>query len=104
MKNKVLIKLYVPELNESYDVFIPVNEYVWKIIKLSVKAISDLSNNALDTNKNYYLINIENGNIYQSNQIVINTEIRNSTRLILLANNHENNYDVGLRMNIPIKK
>lgn len=104
MKNKVLIKLYVPELNESYDVFIPVNEYVWKIIKLSVKAISDLSNNALDTNKNYYLINIENGNIYQSNQIVINTEIRNSTRLILLANNNENNYDVGLRMNIPIKK
>ena len=104
MKNKVLIKLYVPELNESYDVFIPVNEYVWKIIKLSVKAISDLSNNALDTNKNYYLINIENGNIYQSNQIVINTEIRNSTRLILLANNSKNNYDVGLRMNIPIKK
>lgn len=104
MKNKVLIKLYVPELNESYDVFIPVNEYIWKIIKLSVKAISDLSNNALDTNKNYYLINIENGNIYQSNQIVINTEIRNSTRLILLANNNENNYDVGLRMNIPIKK
>lgn len=104
MKNKVLIKLYVPELNESYDVFIPVNEYIWKIIKLSVKAISDLSNNALDTNKNYYLINIENGNIYQSNQIVINTEIRNSTRLILLANNSKNNYDVGLRMNIPIKK
>lgn len=104
MKNKVLIKLYVPELNESYDVFIPVNEYIWKIIKLSVKAISDLSNNALDTNKNYYLINIENGNIYQNNQIVINTEIRNSTRLILLANNSKNNYDVGLRMNIPIKK
>lgn len=104
MKNKVLIKLIVPELNESYDLFIPVNEYIWKIIKLSVTAIADLSRGTLDVNKDYYLINKDNGNIYQNNQIVINTEIRNSTELILLTNNTEKNYDRGLRMNIYAKK
>ncbi len=104
MENKILIKLIVPELNETYDLFIPVNEYIWKIIKLSVNAVSDLSRGALDMNKTYYLINKENGSIYQSNQIVINTDIRNSTELILLSNNNEKNYNVGLRMNISAEK
>ena len=104
MENKILIKLIVPEFNETYDLFIPVNEYIWKIIKLSVNAVSDLSRGALDMNKTYYLINKENGSIYQSNQIVINTDIRNSTELILLSNNNEKNYNVGLRMNISAEK
>lgn len=104
MENKILIKLIVPELNETYDLFIPVNEYIWKIIKLSVNAVSDLSRGALDMNKTYYLINKENGSIYQSNQIIINTDIRNSTELILLSNNNEKNYNVGLRMNISAEK
>ena len=31
MKNKVLVKLYVPELDYSTDIFLPVNEAIWKI-------------------------------------------------------------------------
>lgn len=102
MKNKVLIKLIVPELNDSYDIFVPVNEYIWKIIKLSVKAVSDLTGGALDIGKDYYLINKQNGNIYNNNQILINTEVRNATELILLTNN--NNYDEALRTNFFVKK
>ena len=41
MNNKVLVKVYVPTLDSSYDVFIPVNELVWKANKLIVKSISD---------------------------------------------------------------
>lgn len=104
MKNKVLIKLIVPELGETYDLFVPVNEYIWKIIRLSITAVSDLSREKLDINKNYYLINKENGNVYQNNQIVINTDIRNSTELVLLTNDNEKNYDSALRMNIFAKK
>ena len=43
MKNKVLIKLIVPEMDMDFDIFIPVNEVVWKIKKLAIKSISDLS-------------------------------------------------------------
>ena len=33
MNNKVLIKLIVPEIDEEFDIFIPVNEIIWKIKK-----------------------------------------------------------------------
>ena len=39
MENKVLIKLIMPELDEEFDIFIPVNELIWKIKKLIIKSI-----------------------------------------------------------------
>ena len=37
MSNKVLIKLYVPTLGETFDIFIPVNEMIWRVNRLIVK-------------------------------------------------------------------
>ena len=39
MKNKVLIKLWIPELDVYYDVFIPVNEVMWKVKILLLKSV-----------------------------------------------------------------
>lgn len=33
MNNKVLFKLTIPEIDELFDVFIPVDEPTWKIKK-----------------------------------------------------------------------
>ncbi len=82
--NKILINLYVPSLNQYYDLFIPVNEFIWKINKLVVKSISDLSDGKLLMNQNYVIVNIETGKIYDNNDIVINTDIRNTTKLALI--------------------
>mgnify|MGYP004495828183 FL=1 len=87
MKNKVLVRLIVPELDNSFDVFIPVNEIVWKIKKLLVKSVADLSGINLDINRKYTLINMSTGKIYTNNEIIINTEIRNVTELVLISNN-----------------
>lgn len=84
MTNKVLIKLYVPTLGKTYDVFVPVNEIVWKVNKLIVKSVSDLSDGMFPLNKNYALINVESGRIYNNNEIIINTDIRNYTKLALI--------------------
>lgn len=84
MTNKVLISLYVPMLNASYDVFIPVNEIMWKVNKLLVKSVSDLNDTGFPMNKNFVLINMENGRIYNSNEVIINTDIRNSTKIALI--------------------
>ena len=84
MENKILIKLYVPMLDDTYDIFIPVNEYIWKINKLVVKSISDLSDESLPINNNYIFINEESGVIYDNNAIVINTDIRNCSKIILI--------------------
>ena len=85
MKNKVLIKLIVPELDETFDVFIPVNELVWKIKRIILKAIGDLSNANIDTNIEYVLLNKDNSKIYNNNEIILDTDIRNSSELILIS-------------------
>lgn len=84
MMNKVLIKLYVPTLGENYDIYIPVNEMVWKVNRLIVKLISDMSNDNFNIDREYALINIDTGMIYNSNDIIINTDIRNASRLLLV--------------------
>lgn len=87
MKNKVLVRLVVPELDNNFDVFIPVNEIVWKIKKLLIKSVADLSGINLDINKKYTLINMTTGKIYTNNEIIIDTEIRNVTELVLMSSN-----------------
>ena len=84
MMNKVLISLYVPMFDKTYDVFIPVNEIMWKINKLIVKNIYDLNDECFDLKKNFILINVETGQIYSNNEVVINTDIRNYTKMALL--------------------
>lgn len=85
MKNKVLVKLFVPELYESYDVFIPVNEFIWKIKKIMVKSVSDLTNYPLDIDAKYILVNKDTGQVYNDNYLLIATDIRNVTELILVT-------------------
>lgn len=84
MNNKVLVKLYLLELDTSYDVFIPVNEIIWKIKKLLIKSVSDLSNITFNSALSCELLNMNNGKVYANNDIVIQTDIRNGAELVLL--------------------
>ncbi len=85
MKNKVLVKLVVPELDFSFDIFIPVNEVMWKIKRLIAKAVSDLTGGILNPNTDYTIINKITNKTYNNNDIVYNTDIRNATELIFLS-------------------
>jgi len=85
MNNKVLIKLIVPEIEEEFDVFIPVNEVLWKIKKLIIKSVSDLTGIGLNINDDFLLLNKTTSQFYDNNDIIIQTDIRNGTELILLS-------------------
>ena len=85
MENKVLIKLIIPEIDEKYDVFIPVNESIWKIKIELIKAISELSSLSLSVNESYILINCDDCIIYRNSEIVLNTNIRNGSQLVLIS-------------------
>lgn len=74
----------MPILDESFNCFIPVNEVIWKLKKLIIKSISDLSGLSLDMRADYVMINKDNGRIYKSNEIVINTDIRNGSELVMM--------------------
>ena len=53
--------------------------------KLISKCVKDLSSNNFDFSKEYILINVETNQIYNENDIIINTDIRNATRLLLIS-------------------
>ena len=80
MENKVLIKLNVPILNNSFNLFIPVNEIIKKMI---IKSVSDLTGIVLDNNRDYILLNKDNCRVYHNNEIVIDTDIRNGAELLI---------------------
>ena len=65
MNNKVLIKLIVPEIDSKFDVFIPVNELIWKIKKMLVKSINDVEGVKFEMNGNYILLKKDNSRIYK---------------------------------------
>lgn len=88
MENKVLVRIILSELDVSYDAFFPVNEIIWKIKKLLVKSLSDVSGILMDNTKDYLLINKDTGRIYDNNEIIIDTDIRNATELIFVSLNN----------------
>lgn len=85
MNNKVLIKVILPNMELEYDMFIPVNEQLWKIEKLSVKCIYDMTNMHYNPKtESYSIINKITGQIYDKNSVVIDTDIRNGTELYFI--------------------
>lgn len=84
MDNKILVKIYSPELGESYDVFIPVNEYISVVSKLVASVISNITGVETFVNKKYLFMNKKTLQVYDNKAIVRDTDIKNSTELVLL--------------------
>ncbi len=84
MENKVLVILNIPEIDESYDIMIPISRKVGNIIELISKFLNEEADGQykIDINKNLY--NKESGQRYSNNQLVVETDIRNGTRLVLI--------------------
>lgn len=83
MKNKVLIRVYVPSIVEEYEVFIPVNDSIKSIIQLIVKSINELNQNVL-VREDYCFLDPITSSIYELNLFVRDTNIINSKKVILI--------------------
>ena len=84
MKNKVLINLFVPSIDNSYEIYIPVNESIKKVLELIVKSVVELSDGALNLKVGHYLMDPDAGIVYNDAQIVRETNIKNSKKVILI--------------------
>ena len=82
MLYKVLIKLYVPELDDYFDVFIPINEVIGEISFLLCKLVNNLSK-VYPIRNNTRLVNRVTGEIYDRNITVRESNIRNGSQLII---------------------
>lgn len=85
VNNKVFVKLLVPEIDKSYDIYLPVNKKVGNIIILLNQAISEMSNGEYKLSNSNCLYNQVTGEKYLSDILVFNTNIRNGSTLILLS-------------------
>lgn len=82
--NKILIKLIVPELDKSFDLFIPISKKIGNIIELINKGLEELNNDVYFGSKRQFLYNRYTGVRYNVNSLVYETDIRNDTILILI--------------------
>ena len=83
MNNKILVKLIIPELETEYDVYLPITKKIGNIIKLLIKAIVEMGYE-YDDNVKIALYNRKTGEKYEPNKILVETNIRNGTELVLL--------------------
>lgn len=84
MKNKILVKIYIPSIDEEYEIYIPANETINKVLELIIKSVSELSDDNLDLNQKHYLLDPETSLTYDNSNIVRDTNIKNSKKLILV--------------------
>lgn len=84
MKNKILIELIVPTLEETYDVYIPINKRVGNIATLLTKVVNELSGGYYSSSQYTALYNGETGERYKTNQLIRNSDIRNGSKVILM--------------------
>lgn len=83
MDNKVLIKLTIISTGQEIDCFVPINEKIYNVKKIFLKYAFDINEIKEDIINNYVLLNGRTNVIYNNNDRVIYTDIRNGSELIL---------------------
>ena len=82
--NKILIEVYVPSIEKQYCIFIPVSKRVGTIKKLIEKGIKDFAGDSFSIKEESIFYSKETGMIYDVNLKVIDTDLKNGSRIILI--------------------
>lgn len=82
-ENKVNVDLMVPNIGQRYNLFIPVNKTIGEIIVILNNAINEMTG-CFPLNNNLALLDVNKGIIYDINEELINTQIKNGSVLALI--------------------
>ena len=82
--NKVLVSVNIPILEKKYDMYFPVNRKIHNVIGMIKTSLYELSQGSFDVNTKCILYNEENGDAYDMNILVRESDIRNGSKVILL--------------------
>lgn len=83
MEYKVLIRLYVPEIEQNYEVYIPINKTISQVLVLLNKLVNSVSNEAYPIKNDLTLYNRRTFEQYNLDSIIRNTNIRNGTEIVM---------------------
>lgn len=84
MNDKLLVYVYVPIIGQSYNIFTPINIKVGALKKYVEKTVNELADGSLSNCGTLLLRNKISNSIYEVNDFISNTDIKNGTKLILL--------------------
>ena len=84
MNTKILVEIYVPEIDIKYNVFIPASRKVSNVIIDLVKGIHELSDGAYPIKSNHALMNSDTCEIYNNTLTIKDDHILNGTKLLLV--------------------
>lgn len=83
MNNKILVELEIPLMEKRYDMYLPINKKIGTIKKLLEEDIEELKDSTyVSEETNFY--SKETGAIYDVNQTVRDTDLKNGSRIILI--------------------
>ena len=82
--NKVLVKLYIPIMEMQFDVWLPINRNISKVIILLVKAINEFSGGVYKPKFMPILYDKNTAKEYNINASVKDNNIKNGTEIVLI--------------------
>lgn len=82
--NKVLVKLFVPAIEEQYDIWIPISKKTHKIIKLLVKVICEFSEGCYNPTNTPILYDKTTAKPYDVNMTIKENNIKNGAEIVLI--------------------
>ena len=84
MEYSVLIKLYVPEVEDTYEAYVPINKTVGQVSLLLNQMVSNLSG-AFPADGRVSLYNRHTNVLYDRKLLIRDTDIRNGTELVMIS-------------------
>ena len=84
MEYKVLIKLFVPEIEEVFEVYIPINKTVGEVSGLLNQLVHSLSD-VFPLGGVMHIYNRRTNELYNTGLLIRDTDIRNGTELVMIS-------------------
>ncbi len=84
MVNKVLVLVYIPSLEEEYDIYIPINKKIGTIKKYIIQSVVELSDGNISIDNKLKLYDKQTTAIYDNNVLVKDSGIKNGSKLLLI--------------------
>lgn len=81
---KVLVEVFVPVLDRSFDIFIPQSSPMYEVLELIKKAIKEISDGRFVADSTTAICYREDGTIININLSVYELELRNGSKLMLI--------------------
>ncbi|WP_239617478.1 methyltransferase [Cohnella mopanensis] len=82
--DKIIVEIYLPSINQKYDVFIPITLRLHEIEALLIGAFIELSDGYFVASQNAIMCDMQTGTLLDINKSAIELGLYNGSRLMLI--------------------